>query len=129
MTSQDPYETLRAKFPNLYGDIPFECGPGWYNILLDLSHKIMEHIKDYPDHMHKYGETRSLVSQIKEKYGTLRYYVYETCDDIYEMIEEAEELSSHTCEACGKTGAELRGSGLVVTRCEKCWQSHYDKLD
>lgn len=44
------------------------------------------------------------ITQIKEKFGTLRIYVNKADDHVYGMINLAEQLSSTTCELTGKDG-------------------------
>jgi hypothetical protein len=60
-------------------------------------------------------------SQIKEKFGTLRFYMTYATDAMYAITDRAEKQSSVTCEECGKPG-KLRGRGWVYTRCAKCWK-------
>lgn len=60
------------------------------------------------------------ISQIKEKFGTLRFYIYGGSDAIDKLIDTAEDLSSVTCEQCGQSG-ELRDNGWLFTLCDECW--------
>jgi hypothetical protein len=67
------------------------------------------------------------VTQVKEKYGSLRFYVNGSNDVYYGMIRMAEELSSCICEKCGKWGAENKADhGWYVTLCEECRASRRD---
>lgn len=56
-------------------------------------------------------------SQIKEKYGTLRYYMTCETDEMSKYIGLAEGLSSEVCEQCGKWG-KTRGEYWLYTACE-----------
>lgn len=57
------------------------------------------------------------IAQIKEKFGTLRFY-YDGGDEyISGMVRLAESVSAFTCEECGCPGT-LRGSGWLRTLCE-----------
>jgi hypothetical protein len=59
------------------------------------------------------------LDQVKEKFGTLRFY-YSGGDDITDgMVRMAESMSGVTCEECGNTG-ERRGGGWVHTYCTPC---------
>lgn len=60
------------------------------------------------------------VTQVKEKFGTLRYYCSGN-DNICDFIDYAEHASEHTCEACGEYG-KLRDDGWLVTQCDKCYK-------
>jgi hypothetical protein len=59
------------------------------------------------------------LDQVKEKFGTLRFY-YSGGDDIIDgMVRMAESMTGVTCEECGNLG-ERRGGGWVHTYCEPC---------
>jgi hypothetical protein len=58
------------------------------------------------------------VVQVKEKFGTLRFYCPNT-DAIQKYIQLAERLSSVTCEDCGKPGRP-NNAGWIRTQCEQC---------
>lgn len=60
-------------------------------------------------------------SQIKEKFGMLRFYMTHQTDEMSAIIVKAESQSSKTCEECGKPG-KLRGRGWSYTRCAPCWK-------
>ena len=62
------------------------------------------------------------LDQIKEKFGTLRFY-YTGGDDIIDgMVRMAESMSAVTCETCGNPGQQ-RGGGWIRTLCD-----HHDEL-
>ena len=109
------WEIIKEKCPKLFRNgIVFACGPGWSDLLLDLCIKIEAILDRNPD-----NEMFSV--QVKEKYGTLRFYMSIETDEISDLIEEAEALSSQTCERCGSPG-ELRGSKWMEVRCNQCYQ-------
>lgn len=61
------------------------------------------------------------VMQIKEKFGTLRFYLSEETDEMSKLIEEAEAKSAETCEVCGAPGTPgtLGKNGYwITTLCE-----------
>jgi hypothetical protein len=59
------------------------------------------------------------LDQVKEKFGTLRFY-YTGGDDIIDgMVRMAESMTGVTCEECGNVG-ERRGGGWVHTYCTPC---------
>jgi hypothetical protein len=95
----------------------FDCGDGWYNILNQLMGNIQHHI----DWKNRNGEVVPQVTldQVKEKFGTLRFY-YTGGDDVIDgMVRMAESISGVTCEGCGNVG-ERRGGGWVHTFCDPC---------
>lgn len=59
------------------------------------------------------------LDQVKEKFGTLRFYYSGGDDYISGMVSLAESLTGVTCEECGNVG-ERRGSGWIHTFCNPC---------
>ena len=112
-----PWADIKRQCPKLYrGDVIFECGRGWSDIILDLSLKIEEILNKNPE------ENEMYAVQIKEKYGTLRFYMSCETDEIIDLISDTEALSSQTCESCGAP-ARMRGFRWVETKCDKCWEN------
>ena len=89
-----------------------ECGDGWFNLLDTLCEEITAYLKG--------KKTPPVIAtQIKEKYGTLRFYYIGGDDYIDTLVEAAEKLSEKICEECGKSG-EIYDKGWVYCRCESC---------
>ena len=59
-----------------------------------------------------------VVNQVKEKYGTLRFYYTGGDRFVDGLVGMAEEMSLVTCESCGAPG-KLRGRGWYYTACDK----------
>jgi hypothetical protein len=119
------WDALRKECPLLYpSEIEFECGPGWYNLIFDLSRKIETILEreqafrcsyEYKEHW----PTKKYAVHVKEKYGTMRFYMSSETWEISELIEDAEALSSQTCEMCGNW-AKMRGHEFMYVRCDEC---------
>lgn len=59
------------------------------------------------------------VAQVKEKFGTLRFY-YEGGDEyVAGLVSMAESMSAVTCEECGVPG-KTGGDGWIRTLCDSC---------
>ena len=67
--------------------------------------------------MDEEAERVPTVVQVKEKFGTLRFYIQAGTDAHYNYISFAESMSAVTCETCGKPGKRL-GHGWIYTACE-----------
>ena len=71
------------------------------------------------------------ITQIKEKFGDLRVFLAGANDAAFDLVHEAEDQSSTTCEWCGAPG-QKRQDGWILTLCEICHakrrkeQSQYD---
>ena len=60
------------------------------------------------------------LDQVKEKFGTLRFY-YTGGDDVIDgMVRMAESMSGCTCESCGNTAERGSDGGWVRTMCQPC---------
>lgn len=114
---------LVETFPLLYGDRHknmretamcwgFETGDGWFQLIWDLSEKLEAEIKKQPEEKRHFYRA----SQVKEKFGTLRFYMTGETDEMRKAIAQAEELSETTCETCGKPG-KTNESGWLKTTC------------
>jgi hypothetical protein len=119
---QELQEKLFSDFPALFPRCTdpmksamffgFDCGDGWY----DLIHRLAEQITEVCERK----KCKCTATQVKEKYGTLRFYVDDTEHgyEIENLIEDAEAISSKTCEICGKPG-ELIGERWYRTLCDE----------
>ena len=95
----------------------FDCGDGWFNILDQLMGNIQHHI----DWKNRKEEVVAQVTldQVKEKFGTLRFYYSGGDDAIDGMVRMAESMSGVTCEECSAP-AQTHGPGWIRTICEPC---------
>ena len=59
------------------------------------------------------------LDQVKEKFGTLRFYYTGGDEYISGLVSMAEAMSGCTCEECGNPG-KRNGGGWVRTMCEPC---------
>lgn len=89
-----------------------ECSDGWFNLI----DKLCENIQKYCDK----EEFQTEATQVKEKYGGLRFYICYGDDRIYDLINKAEKESYNTCENCGSMDNVTQTVGWIVTLCSKC---------
>ena len=109
---------LLDKHPGILGKLTwgFECGDGWFNIINQLCQNIQHHI----DWKNKSEEVvpQVVVDQVKEKFGSLRFYYHGGDDYISGLVSMAESMSGVTCEVCGSSG-ESRNEGWIKVLCEE----------
>jgi hypothetical protein len=118
----------------------FECDNGWYGLIDTLLSFVNARVKYYdatvernknweklgevPDWitktLDKYGGEHPLkawhLDQVKEKFGTLRFYSAWFSDQFQGAVSFAESYSALVCEICGKPG-ELYRAGWLKTLC------------
>jgi hypothetical protein len=58
------------------------------------------------------------VDQVKEKFGTLRFYYSGGDEYISGLVSMAESISAVTCEECGNPGTQV-GGGWITTLCKE----------
>jgi hypothetical protein len=121
----EDFEAILIKeFPELYINMYgseyktcLSCGletpNGWNNIIYELSKKIYNHAKEnrlYPF---------PVVEQVKEKFGSLRYYISDSDKTIDSFIRYAEHLSETACFKCGTNFNKIKWSDACCDKCKK----------
>lgn len=92
----------------------FECGDGWADLLVELCQKIRLRLNELPENVAK----DIVAIQVKEKYGTLRFYLSSYDQVIESFIQDATHKSRLVCEQCGNPG-QLRGNAWYYVACEE----------
>lgn len=99
--------------------VAFEFHDGWTDLIYELG-------KDITELCELTNCELPMIQQIKEKFGTLRFY-YNTLNSQYPkiveksisaLVRQAESKSANVCEICGKYG-ETRTNGIVFTSCDE----------
>ena len=125
-TQDEVYEKWKVQFPLCFErtgccmGFGLEYHAGWNPLIERLLTKIEIHLQQNPQL--RDSETAFQIDQIKEKFGTLRFYVMGGDDEIFKWILEAESESEITCELCGKPGSLhcRKGAFWVQTICLEC---------
>lgn len=147
MNTQQDYNTLVEKYPLLFSHpegsmepfalFGFECDIGWYHIIdraceimyrkcrsikLNIDYYTTHHDTSFLDELKKSltVEEQGLpkVVQVKEKFGTLRFYI-EGGTAIHSAVADmAESMSEVTCEKCGNNAITFH-MGWHKTLCLK----------
>lgn len=121
-------EKLFKDFPLLYDKeesvrislmcFGFECGDGWYQLIRELSEKLMPLIEKARNEQDE-DACRMRAVQVKEKYGTMRFYMSSETGEMAKLIDEYTDASASICEQCGEPG-RIRSSGYwMSTRCDE----------
>ena len=117
---------IESRIPQGWGTW-ISCYEGWDWILEDI------------EEMLNYLDPEYEVHQVKEKFGTLRFYYAIHGDKIVHkiassLVRQAEYESEYTCEICGCSSriatdrvaydptVKLRTSGAYMTRCDTCFE-------
>jgi hypothetical protein len=135
----EPYEVfakqMETRFPKMFAESygGFACGEGWWPIIESLCANIQHHIdwkekqRDWairfnstaaPEDMRPVPDAIPQVTldQVKEKFGTLRFYYTGGDDYISGMVTMAESWAGRACETCGAPGTS-GGRGWISTLC------------
>lgn len=147
------FENLAKKYPDLFKKAQvehFECDNGWYNILDVLCGLLNHPVSRAREHLKWVQERRDgenvketeftsipiaekkladaleqlpSISQVKEKFAGLRFYVDGGTNEAHNYISFAEDMSMVTCEECGAPG-EIRNTGWAKVRCAAHHRQH-----
>lgn len=104
----ESYLALMEAYPAIYSG-PTETSDGWHWLLAAVAEWIEE-----------VGVPQGFVAdQIKQKFGTLRFYCHATDRDgrVGRIIAAAEWVSGSVCEVCGAPGS-VRPGGWIRTLCD-----------
>lgn len=129
--TKDLQDKLYEKYPKIFGqkDLSMyetamcwgiDVSDGWYNILDVLCHNIQSHID-------RNNLPQVQATQIKEKYGGLRFYTNFSDEYIDGLIDMAANMSYRTCEYCGNPG-KSNDEGWIVTLCDPCRKQYNERL-
>jgi len=94
-----------------------EVGDGWYKLIFKMCAKLEKYLK-------KTGNKDFYFTQVKEKFGSGRFYNYGGDDATDKIIEDAETLCGKTCEVCGKPGNIEKIGGWFYPVCSKHKTEH-----
>jgi len=87
-------------------------GPGWASLIDEIYDILPEDV---------------CVTQVKEKFGGLRFYVGSASSEIFDFIDKIEAKSLTICEQCGEPGEARRG-GWIKTLCDAHERERQDCL-
>jgi hypothetical protein len=85
-------------------------GNGWYQLIDGLCAQLQRETD-------RDGAAQVVAAQVKEKFGTLRFYAHDLSDRQSGMIALAIELSGRICDVCGAPGAPVNIQRMPATRC------------
>jgi hypothetical protein len=114
---------LCERYPGLFADrkLPvevspmgrgFECDDGWFELIETLCYTIQW----WTDHC---GMPPVSVRQVKEKFGSLRFYYSGGNEVTLGMKAMAENMSARICEKCGVPGELRENRNYRRTLCDK----------
>ena len=137
---------IKEKYPDMFApQVEVSTDEGWNNILDALCSRIKNYLENNkrdikwaeqwndkvldPHYEWIHYGPRELsnvpklldpvrIRQVKEKFGTLRFYYYGGDEYISGLVDMAEGMSARTCEECGAPGA-IRTGGWIKTLCDK----------
>ena len=91
--------------PYLLEDCKSTVGKGWHTLVEECYNVCVKN--------------KVNIAQVKEKYGTLRFYTFGGTTEVYDKILDICARSEYICEFCGK-GGRLVDLGWYYTLCPDC---------
>jgi hypothetical protein len=141
--SEQRFEDLAKRWPDLFqksGDFEFGIGDGWLGIvdilcgflssrveqartrlkyaLENPTAKFVEPLEKLEQELADALEELPSLAQVKEKFGTMRFYMDGGSEKMHNYVSFAEAMTSRTCEVCGNPG-KSRNDNWVKTLCDK----------
>lgn len=107
---------MYSKKPKITSCDFFDVQVGWYPLIKNLINELINLGWD------------KQVTQVKEKFGGLRFYINGGSDEMYNKITEAEKLSHETCELCGKKGELRTKIRWFTTLCDEHYEQKHTPL-
>jgi hypothetical protein len=130
-------EEIIIKYPKIFQD--YEGNPGrvnWTDVpngWLPIIDTLCGCIQAYVDHFTRYTKDgpkkpeQVTCSQMKEKFGGLRFYTNGHDDVVEGMISMAEYMCDNTCQDCGSTEDLGVTTGWIRVLCRTCVIGHGDR--
>ena len=97
------------------------CGDGWYSLIDTMCGNIKNQMDNV--NRNKPGDKHLIceATQVKEKFGGLRFYVQGSDDFIDGIIDLAESMSYRICSQCGNASTpNEKKRGWIYTMCDNC---------
>lgn len=92
----------------------FQCGDGWFALVYHVSQQITDYAARHPV-VHEV-----MAIEVKEKFGTLRFYVRGADAHIRALLDTAAAQSAEICERDGTSGRLRVRQGHYQTLCDDC---------
>jgi len=100
------------------------CGDGWYTLLDELCSDIQSRVTNFNRNKPEEDHMVCQATQVKEKFGGLRFYTYGGDEYIDGMISFAESMSYRICSECGDPSEKNENNrGWIYTLCKECKES------
>ena len=100
------------------------CGDGWYTLIDEMCGNIQNRIENVNRGKPEEEHIDCQATQVKEKFGGLRFYVQGSDDFIDGIIDLAESMSYRICSECGNTSTPNENKrGWIYTLCDNCRNS------
>lgn len=114
-------EKLNNSYPEIFGEGEyFACNDGWYDLINGLCDEIMQFCK-------RFNQEPPKTSQVKEKFGGLRFYVWSAPQEVMDIIDKYELRSQYTCELCGEAGRIHSIYGWYTCFCDRHYAEELER--
>ena len=116
------FDEILEKNPIVFKNLQYiECSEGWATLIKSCASTIEQYIKRK---IPKEEQENYYATQVKQKFGGLRFYFSQLDPFIDGAIYLAETHSFFTCEKCGNSAITRNFKGYLITLCN----SHYEEF-
>lgn len=107
---------MEEKYPKMFSQPygGFAIGEGWWPIIEELCRNI-QHYTDW-NNKNRPVVPQTVVAQVKEKFGGLRFYYDGGDEAVAGMVRMAESWASRVCEDCGSPATQTT-TGWIKSVC------------
>ncbi len=96
------------------------CGDGWFILIDELCSSIENRLRNVNRGMPENEHLICEATQVKEKFGGLRFYICGGDDYIKGLISLAESMSYRICSKCSNQSKPQKNRGWIYTLCDNC---------
>ena len=90
---------------------------GWREAFGDM---LLEELRES---LVKTGDLKNFgIDQLKEKFGSMRFYYHGGNDEVDKIIDKYSVLSENICIHCGKPDVYMTDKGWMYPCCKECWE-------
>jgi hypothetical protein len=128
MRDEDYMRLILSRWPYMFDgkNIGLSVSPGWQSVFFDLCVAVDAVL---PHELKAGGGEGFHWTQLKEKFGSARWYMKGATSEAAELIRAGQDKTCHTCLRCGAPGTMRTTDGWWRVLCDPCDNMRKDEPD